>query len=262
MIAAAVGNAGALANSNVAVLGLVHVGVIGRVRNIDDERDVGLQRVSDLAGAQEANFFLNVGDSADLGIELRFAFLEQPKGFSDGEGADAIIEGAGHDEVAAKNVEFVGERDRVTRADNFFGVFAGRHADVYEDVVNLGDLGFLFLFHEVRSDVANDAFYGAASGVDDDALRFGDGGINASHFADIDIAVVSNVIDGHGDFIRVAGQHDARRATFVEDGDAVAIGIGESFVRVLFGVIEPDALAPDFVADRAGSVDEDFEEAE
>ena len=70
------------------------------------------------------------------------------------------------------------------------------------------------------------------------------------------IALVVDVVDRHGDFIGVAGQHQARRTAFVQHRHAVAVGVGKSFVGELLGVIEPDALAAGFMADRAGRVDE------
>src|ERR1017187_9736071 len=60
--------------------------------------------------------------------------------------------------------------------------------------------------------------------------------------------------DAYGNCVR--GEHDARRTALVQHGDAIAVGVGKRFVGELFGVIEPDALAADFVAGGTRRVDE------
>jgi hypothetical protein len=60
----------------------------------------------------------------------------------------------------------------------------------------------------------------------------------------------------------VAGEHEAGGAPFIEDGNAIPVSVGESFVSEGFNVIEPDALAANFVPYRAGSVDESAEKSE
>ena len=70
------------------------------------------------------------------------------------------------------------------------------------------------------------------------------------------ITFVVDVIDGHGDFVGVAGEHEPGRTAFVEHGHAVAVGVGEGLVGEWSGVIEPDPLAAGFVADGAGRVDQ------
>jgi hypothetical protein len=54
----------------------------------------------------------------------------------------------------------------------------------------------------------------------------------------------------------VRREHKPGRAAFVENGDAVAIGVGKGFVGEGFYVIEPDPLAAGFMAGRAGGVDQ------
>jgi hypothetical protein len=98
--------------------------------------------------------------------------------------------------------------------------------------------------------------------MDGDPLGFGDGGIDTTHFAHMDVPVFGDVIDRHGDFIGVPGEHEAGRPAFVQDRHAISVSIGESFIGKLFHVIEPDSLAADFVADGAGSIDEGTEELE
>ena len=57
----------------------------------------------------------------------------------------------------------------------------------------------------------------------------------------------------------MAGEHDARTASLVERGDAIAIGVVGCFIGKLFYVIEPHTLATCFVAGGAGGVDEFLE---
>ena len=114
----------------------------------------------------------------------------------------------------------------------------------------------------MRRDVADDALDRAVARVDDDALRLGDGGIDAAEFAHVNEPLVIDEIDGHGNLVRVRRQHQARRTAFVQRRDAVAVGIGEGFVGELPDVIEPDALAAHFVAGRTGCIDERFQKVE
>ena len=76
--------------------------------------------------------------------------------------------------------------------------------------------------------------------------------IDAAHLADVDEAFVVDVIDGHGDFVGMAREHQPRRAALVENGDAVAVGVGKGFVGKGFDIIQPDPLAARFMAGGLG----------
>ena len=58
-------------------------------------------------------------------------------------------------------------------------------ADVNEQVVDLRRLGVLLVLHQVRRDVADDAFDRAVAGMNDHALRLGDGRVHAAHLAHV-----------------------------------------------------------------------------
>ena len=60
VIRSAVREGRSLAQFNVAVLRLVHRRIIRGVGNIDDERDVGMQRVGNLSRAEAADLLLDV----------------------------------------------------------------------------------------------------------------------------------------------------------------------------------------------------------
>ncbi len=258
MIATAVRERGAFANFNIAVLRLADGRIIRRVRHIHDERDVRLERIRDLPRAQQADFFLHVRDGADFTIQFHLGFFEQPQRLGHGERADAIVKRARHREIAAQNIKFIRQRNWVADPDNFLRVFAAADADINENVVNLWRFRFAVRLHQMRRDITDDTFDRAVTRVDDDALRLGDGRVNAAHTPDIDEAVVINIIHRHRDFVRVRREHDARSAALVQHGDAVAVGIGKSFIGELAGVIQPDALTARFVAGGAGRVDEGF----
>ena len=108
----------------------------------------------------------------------------------------------------------------------------------------------------MRGHIANNPFDRAIAGVDEHPLGFGNRGVDTAHFADMNEAVVGDVIDRHRDFVGMAGEHDSRRAAFVQHGHAISVGVREGFIGKLFGVVQPDALAAHFMADRAGGVDE------
>ena len=73
VIAAAMGQGRAVANFHVAVLLLVDGGIIGGVGHVDDQRDVRLERVGDLPGAEQADFFLTLETAQISAFSLRFA---------------------------------------------------------------------------------------------------------------------------------------------------------------------------------------------
>ncbi|MFM1942587.1 MAG: hypothetical protein RI897_1569 [Verrucomicrobiota bacterium] len=262
VIGAAVGDGWAGSDADVAMEGFADRGDVRGVGDVCDEGDVGFEFVGDLTGSEAAGFFHDIGDGADFGFEVFAVVCEEAESFGDGPGADAVIEGASDGEVIAEEFELGIERDGVADLDEFFRFFPGGHTDIEEEVLDLGEVSVLGGFGEVRCDVADDPVYGAFAGMDNDALGFSDGRVYPAHPADVDESVVGNVVHGEGDFIGVGGEHDAGGSAFIEDGDAVAIGVGESFVGVLFGVFEPDALAAGFVAGRAGGVDQFAEEIE
>ena len=128
--------------------------------------------------------------------------------------------------------------------------------------MDLRRLGLAFHLLQVRRDVADDREDRSAAGVDGHALGLGDGRVDAAYAAHVDEAGLGDVVDRHGDLVGVRGEHDARRAAFVGDGDAVAVGVGERLVRERRHMVEPHALAAGLMADRAGGVDERLEELE
>ncbi len=262
VIGAAVGDGWAGADADIAVEGFADRGDVRGVGDVRDEGDVGFEFVGDLAGTEAASFFHDIGDGANFGFEVFAVVGEEAESFGDGPGADAVIEGAADGEVVAEEFELGVQGDGVADLDEFLGFFPGGDADIEEEVLDFGEAAVFGGFGEVRCDVADDPVYGAFAGMDDDALGFGDGWVYPAHPADVDESVVGNVVHGEGDFVGVGGEHDAGGSAFIEDGDTVAIGVGEGFIGVFFGVIEPDALAAGFVAGGAGGIDlcaEEFE---
>lgn len=112
----------------------------------------------------------------------------------------------------------------------------------------------------MRSNIADDSVYGSLLGMNGDALGASDGGIDSAQAADVNVTVGINVIDGHGNFVGMPGEHDPRRTTFVESCDRVAVGIGVSFIGKLLDIIKPDALSASFVSGRAGGVEQGLQE--
>src|SRR3954452_23984933 len=92
MVAASVGNGGTLPELDVSMLLLVYGGGISRVRDIHHDSCIRLERVGNLASAQQPDFLHDVAHGADLGIDFLFAFLEQAEGFGHSKGADAVVE--------------------------------------------------------------------------------------------------------------------------------------------------------------------------
>ena len=215
-----------------------------------------------MTGSEQADFFLHVGHGADFDIQLLNQGFEQPERLRDCEGSDAVVKGARDSQIAAQHLKAVIQRDWVTDAHQLqCGILRG-DTDVDEELVDLGGFGLAVAAGEVRGDVADHAKNGTLPGVDGDPLGLGDGRVDAASPADMDEALRGDEVHRHGDFIGVGRQHQAGTATFVEHGHAVAIGVGEGLVGVRAGVIQPDAQAAGFVTDRAGGVDECFQESQ
>jgi hypothetical protein len=108
----------------------------------------------------------------------------------------------------------------------------------------------------VWRDIANHAFDRAVSRMNRDPLRLGDRRVHTSHFAHVNVAFIVDVIDRHGDLVRMPGQHHPRRAPLVEHRHTVPVSVREGLVRKSGRVIQPNPLATGLVSDRAGCVNE------
>ena len=154
----------------------------------------------------------------------------------------------------------VGQRDRVAHAHQLFRFLAAADANVQKQIVNLRRLRLLLLLHQMRRHVSDYALDRTLPRMNHHPLRFGNGRIHPAHLAHINVAIVGDIIDRHGDFVRVPGQHQPRRSALVQHRHAIAIGIGESFIGKLPGIIEPDSLSPNLMPHRAGRVHKRFKE--
>ena len=92
----------------------------------------------------------------------------------------------------------------------FLGSLAFGYANINEQIVNLRRLRLAFELHQMRCDVAHHAADRAFAGMDHNALGLGDRRIHAAHLADVEVTVVINVVHRHRDFVRMAGEHQAR----------------------------------------------------
>ena len=62
--------------------------------------------------------------------------------------------------------------------------------------------------------------------------------------------------DHQPNFIGMPGEHEPRRTSLVQNGHAITVRIRVSFISEFLCIIQPHPLAPGFMANRAGSVDE------
>jgi len=109
---------------------------------------------------------------------------------------------------------------------------------------------------EMRGDITNDPFHGTARRMNDNALRLGDGRVDTAQLADINKTLVGNIIHRHRNFVGVGGEHQPGASPLVQHRHAIAIGVGEGFIRERLDVIKPDPLATNFVTGGAGRVNE------
>jgi hypothetical protein len=135
-----------LADSDIAVLGLVDGGIIRGMRDIDHQGGVRFQTVGDLARSQATHFLHDVGNGQHFGFQTFALAVQVAKGFGNRECAHPVVEGPRHGQVIAQHFESFVQGDGIADADEGFGFTAAAGANVDEEIVYLGHLAFVIGF--------------------------------------------------------------------------------------------------------------------
>lgn len=125
------------------------------------------------------------------------------------------------------------------------------------------DFRFLRWFiptRQVRGDTAEHSVNRTVASVNGGPLSPCDRRVDAAHLPHVDKALGRDVIDPHGDLVRVSRQHDPWTSTPIEECHTVAIGVVARLLSPTRNAIQPHALSPDFMPRRAGGVHQGFKE--
>ena len=128
------------------------------------------------------------------------------------EGADAIVAGARDVDVAVKLLPADDVGDEIADRDPLLGLLAIGRADVDEEFVQLRHFLLLAAVLHVDGQRADDAEHLAVAPVDMDPLAAREAGIVPADAAELDEAVVVDVLDLKRDLVGVALDHDLGRA--------------------------------------------------
>ena len=80
------------------------------------------------------------------------------KRFSHRKSPNAIIKGPRDRQIASQKLKFILQCDRIAHAHQLLCFVAIGHANINKQIMDLGRFGLLLFFHQVRRDIANDAF--------------------------------------------------------------------------------------------------------
>src|SRR5918997_1617966 len=155
---------GTAPKSVVPVLVLGDAGGVGGVGHVHGYRRVRVEAEGGAAGAVEPDLLLHARHRHDLGGDA-FLFREQPQGFEDDEGAHPVVQRAGGDTAVGELEEALIQDPHVADPDHPLSLVAVLCANVYPEVLYLGDLLALLGLHEVDGLLADDAGDFAAGGL-------------------------------------------------------------------------------------------------
>ena len=183
----------------------------GLVRDVDDDRDVGLQAVGGGARAAERDLLLH--DAAGRDVAGRAAGLgDDARGLERDEGAEAVVHRARDDAVVVQLERLAGDHGDVADAHELARLVAVLGADVDVQVAQLGDLLALLLAQQVDRLAPDDAGQRAVARDELTALADEDLRIPAADADEAQEAVVVDVRDDQADLVDVADDREQRRA--------------------------------------------------
>ena len=243
-----VSDAGAFAGGNVALLDLVHHRRLRTVRDVGHDGHVRLDALGDHLGAAQADFLLDaVGDVQAKG-KLDLVLVQHPGDFGNHEAAGAVVEGTADVPLLVEQhvLVLVGHDAADMDAHGFhFGLVLG--ADVEEDVLE-GRRGLLAGGAGVDGRPAEDGLHRAVLGVDVHALGRGDLVVAAPVAAQVDEAVIGDVVDKPTDFVGVGLDDHLVLRLRIDDAHHSAVSVDNVIVDVGRDVVEPELLSPAFKA--------------
>jgi hypothetical protein len=261
VIARAVGDAGAGAEFDFAVDGVVDAGSVGGMGDVEDDRDIGHEAVSDHFRAVPADFLLH-GVHGDDGAAGR-VLGETGEHLSDDETAEAVIEGAADQAIHPKLLDAVAIDGGMADAEpEVFYFFLSAGADIDVEFVDLRDLFIAeVVFAEVDRGITHDAADDALVAEEVQAAAARRGGVAPADPIDAEKTFLGDVLDDEANLVGVGFDHDALGlfGCALERRPGGAVGIVLDAIGEFAGVLCPHALAGHFESCGAGSAQE-FEE--
>ena len=239
------------------------VGTVGRVGDIEDKAEIGLQVVGRHRRAMAADFLLHRIQSETGRGGTALGFGESTDHFRNDEPTDAVVEGPTDDTVFAKRHGAIGVDGRMSHADTHFSDFGrARGADVDKELVHLGGLLTVLAIADVDRGVANDAEDLALVAEDGEASSARVGPVRSANAVDAEETIVGDVFDDEADLVGMRLDHDSGcvRLGTSHRGPGVAVSIALDRVSEFTTTFRPDPLPADFETGRAGGVEEFVEE--
>ena len=153
-------------------------------------------------------------------------------------------------------LELGGEGYRVAQRNQPLRLLLVLGADVYPQLMELGDLIPFASFQEVDRLPAHHARHRPVFGVDDHLLAYDDGDVHPSYRLEVDEPLIRDVAHGEANFIAVAREHHPRLALGVFDRYDVAVDVRPHLVGVSPLILPDDPLGRPLKTRRAGCVEE------
>ena len=133
-------------------------------------------------------------------------------------------------------------------------------ADVDPELLHLGDLLAILLFHQVDRLLSHDSRHLALPPEQTDSLPDEHLVVPPADGIEAEEAVLVDVGDHHSDLVDVTGEHDAGSALRIDGREGVARGIGQHLVGETFRFGTPGFRGRRLEGGRAGGVEQGLEE--
>ena len=176
---------------------LVDAGGVGGVGDVDDDRQVGLDREGRGAGAEEADLLLDGGDRGEAALQ-RAALVAAAQRLEGDVGAEPVVHRARDQAVAGEAQRLGGDHDRVADPDQLGGLVAVGGADVDVQALQLDHLLARVGVEQVQRLAPDDAEHRAVPALDLDSLADQDLRVPAADRREPEEALLVDVADRRG----------------------------------------------------------------
>ena len=209
----------------------IDAGGVGRMSNVRDQRDIGLESVCDHRRAMQADFLLNSTDRDHVAMQFLTIVGEQSDCFRSRPSANPIVESSREDHVVSEQHRALCEHAGVTDIQSCGCFFFRLATDVDEELMKLADLRITGAILEMDRRGADHPHHGFVDTLDArdkvDPLPDDRSGVDAADLAAVDEALVVDVVDHQADLVGMAADRHSGYvfATAFEAGEAVSVGI-------------------------------------
>jgi len=222
-------------------------GVIERVRHVNRDADLRVDRERAGVGAAQPDLLLHRGHAGQRGHGVARRHLLERLGHD--ERAHLVVQRARDNAAAAaaaaasivvQALQADRERDGVADAHAIPYLVARPRAHVDPQVAQFDFLVALVALHQVDRPPSDPAQDRPRRGVDVDALAGRDDGVVPADRSEIDEAVVVDIGHHETNLVDMAGEQHARRAAGIDRGDGVAMEVGARLIGHARGLTPPD----------------------